>query len=100
MKIEKSVSDLPTMQEQETYLFYPTRKHQHGASKHLKRYPSLIFSRLRHTIMPQVGNSDDIRFPYYEAIRAILTRDKLNMIEWMATRMIECRLDRRGALVF
>ena len=25
---------------------------------------------------------------------------KLNMIEWMAARMMECKLDRRGALVF
>ena len=29
------------------------QQHQHGASKHLKRYPSLIFSMLRHTIMPK-----------------------------------------------
>ena len=50
--------------------------------------------------MPKVGNSDVVRFPYYEVIRAILFGDKLNMVEWMATRMIECRLDRRGALVF
>ena len=63
MKIRKSVSDLPKMQEQETYVFYPTWKHQHGVSKHFKRYPSLIFSMLRRTIMPKVGNSDAIRFP-------------------------------------
>ena len=68
MKIRKSVSDLPKMQEQETYVFYPTWKHQHGVSKHFKRYPSLIFSMLRRTIMPKVGNSDAVRFPYYEAI--------------------------------
>ena len=68
MKTRKSVSDLLAMQEQETYVFYPTRKHQHGASKHLKRYPSLIFSMLRHTIMPKVGNSNVARIPYYEVI--------------------------------
>ena len=42
--------------------------------------------------MPNVGNSDVVRFPYYEVIRAILFGDKLNMVEWMAARMIECRL--------
>jgi len=42
--------------------------------------------------MPKVGNSDVVRFPYYEVIEAILSRDKLNMVEWMATRMMECRL--------
>ena len=55
---------------------------------------------LRRTIMPKVGNTNAIRFPYYEAIQAIQSGDKLNMVEWMAARMIECRLDRRGALVF
>jgi hypothetical protein len=55
---------------------------------------------LRHTIMPKVENSDAICIPYYEAIRAIMSRDKLNIVEWMATRMVECRLNRRGALVF
>ena len=89
MKTRKSVSDLPAVQGQESYVFYPTGKHQHGATKHLKRYPSLIFSMLRCTIMPKVGNSDVVRFPYYEAIRAIQSRDKLNMVEWMAARMIE-----------
>ena len=29
-----------------------------------------------------------------------MSGDKLNIVEWMATRMVECRLDRRGALVF
>ena len=29
-----------------------------------------------------------------------MSGDKLNMVEWMAARMIECRLDRRCALVF
>ena len=33
-------------------------------------------------------------------VQATLSWDKLNMVEWMAARMIECRLDRRGALVF
>ena len=50
--------------------------------------------------MPEVGNSDVVHFPYYDVIRAILSGDKLNMVEWMAARMVECRLDRRGALVF
>ena len=50
--------------------------------------------------MLKVGNSNVVRFPYYEAIRAIVSWDKLNMIEWMATWMIECRLDRRGVLAF
>ena len=94
------MSDLPKMLLQETYIFYPTGKHEHGSSKHFKRYPSLIFSMLRRTIMPKVGNTNAIRFPYYEAIQAIQSGDKLNMVEWMAARMIECRLDRRGALVF
>ena len=94
------MSDLPKMLLQETYIFYPTGKHQHGSSKHFKRYPSLIFSMLRRTIMPKVGNSDVVRFPYYEVIRAVLSGDKLNMVERMAARMIECRLDRKGALVF
>ncbi|CAD6337111.1 unnamed protein product [Miscanthus lutarioriparius] len=91
MKTRKSVSDLPAMQEQETCVFYPTRKHQHGASKYLKRYPSLIFSMLRCTIMPKVGNFDVVRFPYYEVIQGVLSGDKLNMVEWMAARMMECR---------
>ena len=50
--------------------------------------------------MPKVGNSDVVHIPYYEAIQAIMSGDKLNIVEWMATRMVECRLDRRGALVF
>ena len=50
--------------------------------------------------MPKVGNSDAVHIPYYEAIEAIMSRDKLNIVEWMAARMVECRLDRRGALVF
>jgi hypothetical protein len=37
MKIWKAVSDLPKMEEQETYVFYLTGKHQHGVSKHFKR---------------------------------------------------------------
>ena len=100
MKTRKSVGDLPPMQEHETYVFYSDGKHHHGASKDFRRYPSLIFSMLRHTIMPKVGNSDAVRIPYYEAIQAIMSRDKLNIVEWMAARMVECRLDRRGALVF
>ena len=50
--------------------------------------------------MPKVGNNDVVCFPYYEAIWDIQSGDQLNMVEWMATRMIECKLDRRGALVF
>ena len=50
--------------------------------------------------MPKMGNSLVVRFPYYEAIRATLSGDKLNMVVWMAARMIECKLDRKGALVF
>ena len=50
--------------------------------------------------MPKVGNSDAVCIPYYEVIRAIMSGDKLNFVEWMAARMVECRLDRRGALVF
>ena len=26
--------------------------------------------------------------------------DKINIVEWMVARMVECRLDRRVALVF
>ena len=100
MKTGKFMGGLPPMQEHETYVFYLDEKHNQGASKDLRRYPSLIFSMLRHTIMPKVGNSDAVRIPYYEAIRAIMSRDKLNIVEWMAARMVECRLDRRGALVF
>jgi len=100
MKTGKSMGDLSPMQEHETYVFYPTGKHHHGACKDLRRYPSLIFSMLRHTIVPKVGNFNAIRFPYYEVIRAVLSGDKLNIVEWMAARMVECRLDRRGALVF
>ena len=29
-----------------------------------------------------------------------MSGDKLNFVEWMATRMIEFKLDRRGGLVF
>ena len=100
MNTRKYVGDLPPMQEHETYVFYLDEKHNHGASKGLRRYHSLIFSMLRHTIMPKVGNSDVVRNPYYEAIQTIMQRDKLNIVEWMAARMVECRLDRRGALVF
>ena len=32
MKTRKSVNDLPKMHGQETYIFYPTRKHQHGSA--------------------------------------------------------------------
>ena len=94
------MGDLLLMQEHETYIFYSDGKPNHRGSKDFRRYPSLIFSMLRHTIMPKVGNSDAVRIPYYEAIRAIMSRDKLNIVEWMAARMVECRLDRRGALVF
>ena len=94
------MGDLLPMQEHETYVFYLDGKHHHGASKDIRRYPSLIFSMLRHTIMPKVGNSDAVHIPYYEAIEAIMSRDKLNIVEWMAARMVECKLDRRGALVF
>jgi hypothetical protein len=100
MKTGKFEEDLPPMQEHETYIFYADGKHNHGVSKDCRRYPSLIFSILRHTIMPKVGNSDAVRIPYYEAIRAIMSEDKLNIVEWMATRMVECKLDRSGALVF
>ena len=48
--------------------------------------------------MPKVGNSDAVRFPYYEVIEAILSGDKLNMVEWMATRMMECRLGQERCL--
>ena len=50
--------------------------------------------------MPKVGNSDAVHFPYYEVIQAILNGDKLNMIEWMATKMMDYKLDRSGALVY
>ena len=50
--------------------------------------------------MPKVGNSDAVHFPYYEVIQAILNGDKLNMIEWMVARMMDCKLDRIGALVY
>jgi hypothetical protein len=29
-----------------------------------------------------------------------MSKDKLNIVEWMSTRMVECKLDRSGALVF
>ena len=29
-----------------------------------------------------------------------MSGDKLNIIEWMAARMVKCRLDKRGVLVF
>ena len=94
------MNSIPPMQEGETYIFYPTGKHHHTASKDLKRYPCLINIMLRHTLVPKVGNSDKVRFPCYEVIRAIKTGDKLNMIEWMAAKMVDLQLDKRGALVF
>lgn len=94
------MNDLPRTQEHETYIFYPIGEHHHGASRNLKRYPLLIFSLLRRTIIPKVGNNDSIRFPYYKVIRAILSGVKLNIVEWMISRMIECKLDQRCALVF
>ena len=48
--------------------------------------------------MPKVGNSDAIHFQYYEVIQAILNGEKLNKTEWMATRMMDCKLDRSSAL--
>lgn len=98
MKTGKSMKGLSWIQEHETDIFYPTRKHQHRASKDLKMYPSLIFSTMRQTLMPKVGNSDAVRFPYYEVIWDILNREKLNLIEWMAARMMDCKLGRSGAL--
>lgn len=80
MQTGRSVNDLPRMREHETYIFYPTGEHHHGASRDLKRYPLLIFSILRRTVMPKVGNNDIVRFPYYEAIRAVLSGDKLNIV--------------------
>ena len=68
MKTGKSVGNLLSMQEHETYVFYLDEKHNQGASKDLRRYPSLIFIMLRHTIMPKVGNSNAVCIPYYEAI--------------------------------
>ena len=50
--------------------------------------------------MPKVRNNDVIRFSYFETIRAIHSRDKLNMVEWVAARMIECKLDRSCDMVF
>ena len=50
--------------------------------------------------MPKVQNFDVVLIPYYEAILTIMSGDKLNIVEWMAARMVECKLDRRGALVF
>lgn len=50
--------------------------------------------------MPKIGNSDKVRFTYYEIIQAVQTRDKLNMVELMAAKIMDCKLDRRGALVF
>ena len=50
--------------------------------------------------MPKVQNFDVVLIPYYEAILAIMSGDKLNIVEWMATRVLVCRLERRGALVF
>jgi hypothetical protein len=97
MKTGKSVGDLLPMQEHESYVFYSDGKHDHGASKDFRRYPSLIFSMLRHTIMPKVGSSDAICIPYYETIQAIISGDKLNIVEWIAAWMVECRLDSRVA---
>ena len=81
MKTGKSMGDLSPMQGHDTYVFYYDGKHNHGASKDFRRYPSLIFSMLRHTIMPKVGNSDVVHIPYYEAIQAIMSGDKLNIAE-------------------
>ena len=53
---------------------------------------------VRRTIMPKVGNSDVVHFPYYEVIWAILNGEKLNMIEWMVARMMDYKLDRSSAL--
>lgn len=55
---------------------------------------------LRCTLVPKIGNSDKVRFTYYEIIQAVQTRDKLNMVELMAAKIMDCKLDRRGALVF
>ena len=68
MKTGKTMGDLLPMQEHETYIFYADGKHNHGGSKDFSRYPSLIFSILRHTVMPKVGNSNAVRIPYYEVI--------------------------------
>ena len=100
MMTRRSMKGIPSMQEHETYIFYSTGEHQHGASKGLKRYPSLIFGTMSQTLMPKVGNSDVVRFPYYEVIWAILNGGKLDMVEWMVARMMECKLDRSGAMVY
>ena len=55
---------------------------------------------MRQTLIPKVGNSDAVLISYYEVIRAIRNRDKLNMIEWMATRMMDYKLDRTCSSVF
>ena len=51
---------------------------------------------MRQTLIPKAGNSDAVLISYYEVIRAIRNRDKLNMIEWMATRMMDYKLSTRN----
>ena len=44
--------------------------------------------------MPSAGGNDNaIGWPFYEIITAVMSGEKLNLLDWMVNQMLECKRD-------
>jgi len=94
MKRGKLVVHLPRLQSGDVQGFHYPETSVYGPQGGLRRIPKLIYEILRRTIVPSAGGNDNaIGWPFYEIITAVMSGEKLNLLDWMVNQMLECKQD-------
>lgn len=60
----------------------------------------MLNAMLRCTLMPKGGNTDRVRSPHYEVLGAILDGVKLNMVEYLVSKMLDCKHNLSSGLAY
>jgi len=73
---------------------YAKKQQQFGPKGGFWRITKVVYEILRHTIMPFVAVEDSaIGWPFLEIIYVMMSREKLNLLDWMVSQMLDYKRD-------
>ena len=62
--------------------------------------PKVILEVLRHTMIPSTrGDGDTVGWPFFEIITVVLSRDPINLLDWMIRQMLGCKQNVNAPLI-
>lgn len=72
----------------------------YGPQVGLRRLPMVIFEDLRCTVVPSLGgDGDTVCWPFFEIVTDVLSRDTINLLDWMVHQMLGCKQNVNAPLI-